>query len=186
MLRNLFITARQKKRDESGATSVEFAVVASLLLVILFGIIEYAMIFVQEHYVANAAREAVRIGVRANNYNGYKGVALPTVNDGDYTTSGDRELVIQDAVAEYLNVFYDEDESRLGTSVRTEDQDEDMATDTDRILIVTVEVDNLFTNITPRLLRSLNPNSDVSSPDTIRFSARMELEDPEEFDPDNP
>lgn len=182
MLRDL---CKESGRHEKGATSVEFAVVATLLLIILFGIIEYAMIFVQEHYVANAAREAVRIGVRANNYNGYKGVDLPTVSAGDYTASGDRELVIQDAVAEYLNVFYDEDDSRLGTTVLTEDVDGDMTTETDRILIVTVEVDNLFTNITPRLLRSLNPDSNVSSPDVIRFSVQMELEDPEEFDPAN-
>ena len=184
MLHDAF-TCNRSRQHEDGATSVEFAVVASLLFIILFGIIEYAMIFVQEHYVANAAREAVRIGVRANNYNGYKTRELPTVSAGDYTAAGDRELVVQNAVADYLNVLYDEDDARNGTSVLTEDLDGDLTTDTDRVLIVTVEVDNLMTNITPRLLRVFNPDSTVDSPDIIRFSAQMELEDPEEFDSTN-
>lgn len=61
-----------KKRfllGQSGATVVEFAVVVALLLVVLLGIMEFGFIFMQKHFVANAAREGVRIGVRANNYN---------------------------------------------------------------------------------------------------------------------
>lgn len=181
MLRDILINKACRK--ERGATTLEFAMIATLLLVFLFGIIEYTMIFVQEHYVANAAREAVRIGVRANNYNGYKGSVLPTASA--YTTAGDRELVIKDSVAEYLNTFYDESASRVGTSVLTEDRDGDLATETDRVLIVTVEVDNLFTNITPRLLRAVDPASSAENPANIRFSAMMELEDPKEFDPAN-
>lgn len=177
------ITEDSKKRNQRGATSVEFAVIAALLLIILFGIIEYAMLFLQEHYVANAAREAARIGIRANNYNGYKGRVLPTATT--YTAAGDRELVVKEAVAEYLNTLYDENVARDGTTLLTEDRDGLPETDNDRSLIVTVEVNNLFTNLTPSLLNLLNNDSNASNPDFIRFSVRMELEDPEEFDPAN-
>lgn len=177
------ITNKQPNRLQRGTTTVEFSVIAALLLVILFGIIEYAMIFLQEHYVANAAREAVRIGVRANNYNYYKSSPLP--NASTLTPVYDREVVVRDAVADYLNVLYDETEARTGTTLLTEDVDGDPTTDTDRALIVTVAVGNRFSSITPQLLNLLGSGGDVSGPVIISFSARMELEDPEEFDPLN-
>lgn len=58
-----------KGKGQRGATVVEFAVVVPLLLAVLFGILEFSFLFLQRHYVANAAREGVRIGVRAQNYN---------------------------------------------------------------------------------------------------------------------
>lgn len=176
-------TSKASIRRERGATTVEFAVIAALVFVILFGIIEYAMLFLQEHYVANAAREGVRVGVRANNYSGYNGAVLPTA--ASYSADSDRETIVRDVVADYLNTFYDETEVRSGTTLVTADVDGDLTTDDDRVLIVTVTVDNLFSNLTPRLLKLLNSDSDVQSPDIIRFSARMQLEDPEEFDPAN-
>lgn len=177
-------TKKPLSKKQLGMTTVEFSVIAALLLVILFGIIEYALIFVQEHYVANAAREAVRVGVRANNYNYYKGVQLP--NAGTVTTIYDRETVIKDTAADYLNVLYNAAAVRAGTSVLTEDVDGILATDRDRVLIVTVSVDNLFTYFTPQLLKLLGSGGDINGPDIIEFSARMELEDPTEFNPAQP
>lgn len=55
--------------NQRGATVIEFAVVVLLLVTILFGILELSFIFLQRHFVANAAREGVRIGIRANNFN---------------------------------------------------------------------------------------------------------------------
>lgn len=57
------------RNKERGATVVEFAVVAALLLLVVFGILEFSLVFLQQHFVANAAREGLRIGTRANNYN---------------------------------------------------------------------------------------------------------------------
>lgn len=169
-----------KTKSQHGATSVEFSVIAALLLIILFGIIEYSFLFLQEHYVANAAREAVRIGVRANNYSGYNGIVLPTASV--YNSASDRETIVKAAAAEYLNIFYDETDVRNGTTLRMVDTN--VGTDSGKILRVTVTVDNLMTNITPGLLRLLDPDSDTTNPSSITASAQMELEDQKEFDSD--
>lgn len=167
---------------QRGATTVEFSVIAALLLLILFGIIEYALLFMQEHYVTNAAREAVRIGVRANNYDLYNSVALPTAGPEPHVA--DRLIIVRNAAADYLNTFYDEDKVRNGTSMRMFDKDEDLSTESDRALVVTIEVENLFTNITPGLLSYFGSGASTKSPSKISASAQMELEDQEEFDPD--
>jgi Flp pilus assembly protein TadG len=46
-----------------GAAVVEMAVVAPLLLLILFGIIEFGWVFMIEQTITNATREATRVGI---------------------------------------------------------------------------------------------------------------------------
>lgn len=169
------VFCRHLRHPQSGATTVEFAVIAALLLVILFGILEYALIFLQEHYVTNAAREGARIAVRANNYDCDDGAPLP-----GYTTCNlDRVEVTISSVADFLSILYDADE--IATEVETIDLDDDNATRNDRVVRVRVEVNNPFTNITPQLLKLLRIGSDISNPDKISFEATMELESQEEF-----
>ncbi len=54
---------RKRRKGRRGAAVVEFAVVAPLLLLILFGIIEYGYIFMVRQTVIHAAREGCRIAV---------------------------------------------------------------------------------------------------------------------------
>ena len=46
---------------ESGSAAVEFAVLFLLLLIVMFGIIDLGIIWLQSHYIANAAREGARV-----------------------------------------------------------------------------------------------------------------------------
>lgn len=48
-------------RNDIGAAAVEFAVLFLLLLIIVFGIIEFGFLWLQSHYIANAAREGARV-----------------------------------------------------------------------------------------------------------------------------
>jgi hypothetical protein len=169
---------RQLKQPQRGATTVEFAVVAALLLVILFGILEYALIFLQEHYITNAAREGARVAVRANNFDCDDGNFLPGFTSC-LGVASDRVDVTIKTVADYLSILYDADE--IITEVNTIDLDDDNATKDDRVVQVRVEVDNPFTNITPQLLKLLRSGSNISHPDKISFEASMELENQEEF-----
>jgi len=53
-----------KKRLQKGAAVVEFAILSALLLVFLFGIVEFGFLWLESHYIANAAREGARIAAK--------------------------------------------------------------------------------------------------------------------------
>ena len=52
--------ARSTLRSERGASMVEFALVAPLLFVLLFGIIEFGLILYDQAFITNASREGAR------------------------------------------------------------------------------------------------------------------------------
>lgn len=70
------------KQSQRGAAVVEFAVVLPLLLLILFGIIEFTILLFDKALLTNASREGARAGIV---------FASPRVPDAD----------IQDVVANY-------------------------------------------------------------------------------------
>jgi Flp pilus assembly protein TadG len=47
-------------RDDRGAAAVEFAIIAPVLILLLFGIVEYGLVFNAQLQVTGAAREAAR------------------------------------------------------------------------------------------------------------------------------
>ena len=53
----------RKLRSESGASAVEFALVLPLLMLILFGIIEFGMALYRQAILTNASREGARLGI---------------------------------------------------------------------------------------------------------------------------
>lgn len=53
--------ASQRDRSERGASLVEFALVAPLLIVLIFGIIEFGWVFAQVNDVRHGAREGARL-----------------------------------------------------------------------------------------------------------------------------
>jgi Flp pilus assembly protein TadG len=50
-------------KNQKGAAAVEFAIVAPLLLVILFGIIEFSILMYDKAMLTNASREGARVGI---------------------------------------------------------------------------------------------------------------------------
>jgi len=160
-------------RNERGTTAVEFAVIAALLFLILFGILEFGFIFMQEHFVANAAREGVRIGVRANNFDCFDG-------ETEDECTVDRQTAVVDAVRDYLSTLYgptDILKPVVATTDVSRDPDENEAGT--KTLVVTVEVNNFFPPIISGLA-SIIPGAGFELPDTISFTAEGEYEDPSE------
>ena len=51
--------------NQKGATVVEFAIVLSLLLALIFGIIEFGLAIFNRQVITNAAREGARAGIVA-------------------------------------------------------------------------------------------------------------------------
>lgn len=164
------ITTEQNRRDpERGATVVEFAVIVALLLVILFGILEFAFIFYQRHFIANAAREGMRIGVRADNFNCFDGVPAD-----ECTASLDRKLVVEQKIADYLSALYQPADTQLNIE----------RVDAEKALKVTVTVNNFFPQLLSELLRMLPTagESDFGKFNTLTYSTTGRYEDPDEYD----
>jgi Flp pilus assembly protein TadG len=53
----------QKIKSENGAAVVEFAVVVPLLLILVFGIIEFGILIYNKAMITNASREGAREGI---------------------------------------------------------------------------------------------------------------------------
>ena len=51
------------KRIQAGAEIVEFAVILPFLLLVMFGIMEFGLVFYDKALITNASREAARSGI---------------------------------------------------------------------------------------------------------------------------
>ena len=69
-----------KKLNERGAVAAEFAILLPVLLLIVFGTIEFGMMMYGREVVTNATREGARYGIIAQ---------TPAVTSGQMITHGD-------------------------------------------------------------------------------------------------
>jgi Flp pilus assembly protein TadG len=56
----------RERRASAGAATVEFALVAPLFIILVFGVISFGIVFAQNLALGNGAREAARSGVVEN------------------------------------------------------------------------------------------------------------------------
>ena len=85
--------------NQKGATAVEFAIVLSLLITLIFGIIEFGLFIFNRQVITNAAREGARYGIVARS-NRRSNVEIKTevlkYSKQHLITFGDDELVADD------------------------------------------------------------------------------------------
>jgi Flp pilus assembly protein TadG len=86
---------RRRWNDQRGAVAVEFALVFPLLILVLFGVIEYGAIYNAQLVVTGAAREAAREMAVTGNAGSARTAALtaapglvPALSTGDVAISG--------------------------------------------------------------------------------------------------
>lgn len=65
-------------KKQNGASAVEFALILPLLLLFLFGVIEWGIYFFDDHIVTNASRTGARSGIVQTS---------PRVQDSDITSA---------------------------------------------------------------------------------------------------
>lgn len=75
-------------KKQTGAAAVEFAILLFLLLILLAGIFEFGFLWLQNNYIANAAREGARVASRIDS----------------------TEADVEDAVQDYLKGIYPDDD----------------------------------------------------------------------------
>ncbi|MEO8261201.1 MAG: TadE/TadG family type IV pilus assembly protein [Pseudolysinimonas sp.] len=86
---------RRRWRNERGAVAVEFALVFPLLILVLFGVVEYGAVYNAQLLVTGAAREAAREMAVTGNAGSATAAALtaapglvPALTSGDIDFSG--------------------------------------------------------------------------------------------------
>ena len=86
---------RRRWNDQRGAVAVEFALVFPLLILVLFGVIEYGAVYNAQLVVTGAAREAAREMAVTGNAGSARTAALnaadgltPALSSGDVAISG--------------------------------------------------------------------------------------------------
>jgi len=79
--------------NQKGTTAVEFAIVLSLLITLIFGIIEFSLCIFNRQVITNAAREGARYGI----------VARP-----ERRTDGEIKAEVLDYAEEHLVTFGDD------------------------------------------------------------------------------
>ncbi len=50
-------------KNHNGAAAVEFAIILPVLILVLFGIIEFSLVLFNKHIITNASREGARAGI---------------------------------------------------------------------------------------------------------------------------
>ncbi len=62
-IRTLRQEAEMVLKRDSGTAAVEFAIIMPILIVLLFGIVEFGLIFYNKAVITNASREGARYGI---------------------------------------------------------------------------------------------------------------------------
>jgi Flp pilus assembly protein TadG len=88
---------KQNLKDQKGASAVEFALVLPILVIIVFGIIEFSLALYDKAMITNASREGARAGI----------VYRTEPSSGDYSPLSDAEIanIVNQYLRNYLITF---------------------------------------------------------------------------------
>lgn len=92
--------------DEKGSAAVEFALVLPILLIIIFGTIEFGLLMYNKQIITNASREGARAGIVFQESRVSDGDIIKVVQkytEGRLVTFGDNEIALEDPVVEHLH-----------------------------------------------------------------------------------
>jgi len=86
-------------QDQNGATLVEFAIIAPLLFLLIFGIIEFSLLLYNKHIITHSSREGARAGIVAR--------ADRFIDPTDNSLDDDIDIVstVEDWIANHLVTF---------------------------------------------------------------------------------
>ena len=94
-----------KTDDKTGASAIEFAIILPLLILFLFGIIEFSILFYDKAVITNASREGARAGI--------------VYRYPDPVAEDEIRQVVRDYCADYLITFGETSTEPLVTLIPT-------------------------------------------------------------------
>jgi len=142
-----------KIKEHKGASAVEFALVLPLLLIILFGVIEFSIIMYDKHMITNASREGAR-----------QGIVFRSAADGTYDPLDQAE--IQGVVNGYLSsslISFD-----AGSATTTASWASDSADPSDQLLTVNVAYEYNWL-VVPNFVSGLTGEMNLSATTVMRM-----------------
>jgi len=86
-----------KLKNQGGSSAVEFAIVLPILVLLVFGIIEFGLLLYDKAVITNASREGARVGIV------YR--ADPTTGDYIPLTEGEITNVVTNYLSNHLVTF---------------------------------------------------------------------------------
>ena len=113
------VSIYKKSRDQKGATTVEFAIVGMLFIALIFGIVDFGLLFYNQQVITNAAREGARFGIvsRPDGYRISDAAIKAKVNDfalnhlvyhgtGDFSVNANSCAKFRDVLTVYVRYEY--------------------------------------------------------------------------------
>jgi hypothetical protein len=91
-------------KNHNGATAIEFAIILPLLILVLFGIIEFSLVLFNKHIITNASREGARAGIVSRGTVRFQDTG-PTIE----IDTVDVKAVVDSYLANHLITFGDTD-----------------------------------------------------------------------------
>jgi hypothetical protein len=93
---------RRKFASQKGASAVEFAIVLPVLIILLFGIIEFSLILYDKAMITNACREGARTGIVYRVYDKDNAPSTSDIGKKIPITDAIIQNIIRDAVWGYV------------------------------------------------------------------------------------
>jgi Flp pilus assembly protein TadG len=87
-------------KNNRGAAVVEFAILASLLIVFLFGIFEFGFLWLSSFYIANSAREGARVAAKISGVGATEEAARDTAASAAVNRYLNEHLMFSDHIGE--------------------------------------------------------------------------------------
>jgi len=109
-----YILKASKVGNQRGAALVEFAIVLPLLLVLIFGMVEFGLVLFNKQVITNASREGARAGIVSAvsrlSHDDIVQIVEKYVADNLITFSDDKDPVVETSRAQYtgdVNTYTD-------------------------------------------------------------------------------
>jgi Flp pilus assembly protein TadG len=109
-----FLMSSRRSRCQQGASAVEFVIIATVLAMVLFGIVEFSLILYDKAMITNASREGARAGI----------VFKADPVSGDYLPTSEDEIgSIVDNYLQNRLITFSESPPDVATAVDYQDLD---------------------------------------------------------------
>ncbi len=151
---------RDGRRDERGAVAVEFAFILPILLLLVFGIIDFGYMINRDTMINNVSRDAVRVGSLNGSYAQVLGTVTSELSQYGIPTSSPTTVV---------TICAKSDDGTACSVQQTQAAYDAVVASSSTTRIVTVKIVYTHKWITPTMSALLGPSTVLTKQSTMRI-----------------